>query len=179
MGDLVVENQILPTPLTHSQCVQIATRYMSKRCSVVLPEFFCFNSELPDVIGFTPRTSVVYEIKISRSDFFKDRNKSFRMRPEDGMGDYRYYVVPKGLITKEELPKGWGLLYIYPNQKIRNIVGSYWPPEPDADLSKDWERGGAFPKNKDAETYLLYYYARRATYAGVHQRILDYRGFDK
>lgn len=166
--------------ITHSFCVRLAAEYLSKRCNVVLPEFFCFNSELPDVIGFNNRQrTVVFEIKVSRSDFFADRKKTFRIKPEKGMGDSRYFVVPKGLVKINELPKGWGLIYIYANNKLRTVKESYWPPDENADLAEDWKRGGAFPKNIDAEMHLLYYYARRANYAGVHKTILEYRGFDK
>lgn len=156
-------------PITHTQCVEFAARYLRKRCPVVLPEFFSWNAELPDVIGFKNHLSTLIECKISRSDFLADRHKHFRMFPEKGMGDRRYYCCPKGLIQKEELPYGWGLLYIYPNGSVREIKESY---------CKDSERG-LFKKNKEAEFHLLYYYARRANYAGVHGAILEYRGIDK
>lgn len=163
--------------MTHKECVEVATRYLSRRCDVVLPEFFCWNGELADVIGFkqSRMTSTLIECKVSRGDFLADKNKSFRIDPTKGMGDYRYYCCPKGMIGKDELPKGWGLLYIYPSGQVREVKESSWPPEPDADLSTDWLRGGKFPKNKDAELHLLFYYARRAVYAGVHKAVLDYR----
>lgn len=163
--------------MTHAECVLAATNYLSKRCDVVLPEFFCHNSELPDVIGFkqSRMTSTLIECKVSRSDFLADAKKPFRIKPEKGMGDYRYYCCPKGMIKKEELPKGWGLLYIYPSGQVREAESSHWPSEPDADLSTDWMRMGKFPKDKDAEIHLLFYYARRAVYAGVHKAICDYR----
>lgn len=176
---LDIDGDGITDTLSHTFCVNLTAGYVAKRCKVVLPEFFCFNAELPDVIGFNDEWTSVYEIKVSRSDFFADRKKSFRIKPEKGMGNDRYFVVPKGLVTADELPKGWGLIYIYENNKLRVVKHSYWPPEPDADLSVDWQRGGSFPKNEKAERYLLYYYARRANYAGVHKTILDYRGFDK
>lgn len=165
--------------MTHAECVASAASYIGKRYPVTLPEFYSYNAELPDVIGFGNKHSVVVECKVTRSDFQSDRNKLFRKHPEKGMGDYRYFCVPKGLVSVTELPKGWGLLYVYPSGQVREVKGSYWPPEPDADLSRDWMRGGRFPKNKDAEHHLLFYYARRAYYAGVHQQVLDYRGFDR
>jgi hypothetical protein len=161
--------------MTHTECVAAATLYLSKRCKVVLPEFYSHNDELPDVIGFSTGYitdgniwsggvySVLIEVKVSRSDFLADKKKSFRMRPEKGMGDRRYYCCPKGLIKKEELPDGWGLLYVYPNGQVRQVESS-------RSLHK---------KNSESELYLLYYYARRASYAGVHKTILEYRGFDR
>ena len=40
--------------------------------------------------------------------------------PEKGIGDYRYYLCPYGVIKTEELPPHWGLLY-YENDKITKI----------------------------------------------------------
>jgi len=178
---LILENPVVPktTSMLHKEAVRSAASYLSKRCSVVLPEFFSWNDELADVIGFQSRHSVIIECKVSRSDFLADMKKSFRAAPDKGMGDYRYYCCPKGLIKPEELPIGWGLLYIYPSGKVRRVKDSYYPPRENADLAEDWKRGGKFPKNIDSEHHLLFYYARRANYAGVHQHILDYRGFDK
>lgn len=163
--------------LTHRECVLAASNYISKRFNVVLPEFYCWNSELCDVIGFKGNgsLSVVVECKVSRSDFFNDAKKPFRIKPEKGMGDYRYYCCPKDLIRPEELPIGWGLMYVYPNGKVRTIKRSFLEP----DDPTNCQVMGRFPKDKDAEFHLLYYYARRANYAGVHKTILEYRGYDK
>lgn len=164
--------------MTHAECVGYAAKYLSKRCSVVLPEFFCHNAELPDVIGFSPRHSAVIECKVSRGDFIADKKKPFRINPEKGMGDRRYYCCPKDMIKIEELPIGWGLLYIYPSGVVREAKSSYVP-----DLNPlnadSWKYNGSFKKDISAEHYLLFYYARRAYYAGVHETILKYRGFDK
>lgn len=164
--------------MTHTECVEAAARYLSKRYPVTLPEFYCYNAELPDVIGFKNGQSAVVECKVSRSDFHADKKKAFRIDPTKGMGDYRFYCCPKGMIKKEELPAGWGLLYVYPSGQVREIEQSHRPASEGADLSKDWLRGGKFTKNKDAELHLLFYYARRAFYAGVHGTVLAYRGYD-
>lgn len=148
--------------MSHTLCVKMATEYMRKRAEVVLPEFFSHNSELPDVIAFTSRDSTVIECKVSRSDFLRDKTKPFRINANQGMGDYRYYCAPKGLIKLEELPRGWGLIEILPNGKMRKCVDSWL----------------VHKKNIDAELYLLFYYARRANYAGVHKTVLEYRGYD-
>lgn len=158
--------------MTHSECVEYAAIYLSKRCKVVFPEFFTHNEEIPDVFGFSTGIirngrwdggvySRLIEVKISRSDFLADKNKSFRRRPEKGMGDFRHYCCPKGLISKEEVPSGWGLLYVNPNGQVRQVKES-----------------AMHGRDINSELYLLYYYARRANFAGVHKAILDYRGYD-
>lgn len=159
------ERELLPdldSRMTHAECVEAAAGYMQKRADVVLPEFYSWNAELPDVIAFNRDTSTVIECKVSRSDFLADKKKSFRMQPNSGMGDSRYYCCPKGLIRPEELPDRWGLLYVYPDGKVRKIRESW----------------GNIKKNIDAEHHLLFYFARRAYYAGVFKSVLEYRGYD-
>lgn len=161
--------------MTHTECVIAATAYLSKRCDVVLPEFFTHNAELPDVIGFKTRYSTVIECKVSRGDYHSDKKKAFRIDPDKGMGDYRYYCCPKGMIRSDEITNGWGLLWIYQNGKVRKVKESWVKREASP---TEWKWGGRFVKNLEAENYLLYYYARRAYYAGVHKTILEYRGTD-
>lgn len=159
--------------MTHAECVAAAAGYIAKRCPVTLPEFFSHNAELPDVIGFGSRESIVVECKVSRGDFHADKKKTFRIRPEEGMGDRRYYCCPKDMIRKDELPDGWGLLYVYPSGQVRQVKQSFFKRAPSPE---EWHWGGRFEKNKDAELHLLFYYARRAYYAGVHNTVLAYRG---
>lgn len=143
-------------PLTHSRCVEIAAKWAAGRCGVVLPEFVTINNrEIPDVIAFKPQCSYMIEVKVSRSDFLRDKNKVFRNNEAQGMGNYRYYACPRQLIGPLEVPDGWGLIYIYPNGKAREMMA------PDRK-----------PANLEAERTLLYSYARRAVYKGVHAEIL-------
>ncbi len=149
------------TKYTHAECIAAAAQYLNKRYDVVLPEFFTHNAELPDVIAFKSRYSCLVECKISRGDFLADKKKNFRAFPDRGMGDYRYYCVPKGMVGIGELPEGWGLLYVHPSGMVRQV--------------KDSSRHA---KDLAAEHHLLFYYARRAFYAGVHSAVLEYRGID-
>ncbi len=98
--------------MTHQQLVQKAVQWLrSYRCGVVLSEQACLSGEMPDAIGWKRAChSVLVECKISRADFLADRDKPFRRKPESGVGCERFYLVPGGLIRKEELPLGWGLL---------------------------------------------------------------------
>lgn len=45
-----------------------------------------------------------------RSDFLADRKKPFRADPSRGLGLYRYYLAPKGLLRAFEMPTVRGLL---------------------------------------------------------------------
>lgn len=98
--------------MTHAQLIKAAERWLrSQRCRIVLSEQTAESGEVPDVIGWKADCrSIVIECKISRSDFLADQHKLVRRKPERGMGCHRYYLVPRGLLRPEELPKGWGLL---------------------------------------------------------------------
>jgi hypothetical protein len=98
--------------MTHAQLVEKAVRWLRNyRCGVVLSEQACVSGEMPDAIGWKRKChSVLVECKVTRADFIADRAKPFRLKPEGGVGCERFYLVPVGLIDREELPKGWGLL---------------------------------------------------------------------
>jgi hypothetical protein len=53
---------------------------------------------------------VLVECKVSRNDFLADAQKPFRRDPRLGVGCERYYLTPRALVDREELPAGWGLL---------------------------------------------------------------------
>jgi len=69
-------------------------------------------SETPDAIGFSYNGDrLLVECKVSRSDFLRDKKKSFRKDPGHGIGCFRYYLVPEGLVAYDEIPDRWGLIY--------------------------------------------------------------------
>lgn len=68
------------------------------------------NTETPDVIGWRGGQSVLVECKTSRSDFHADKDKCFRREEERGMGDERFFAAPKGVLSPDDMPDGWGLL---------------------------------------------------------------------
>ena len=98
--------------MTHSQLVEKAVRWLRRyRCGVVLSEQACVSGEMPDAIGWKRAChSVLVECKVTRADFVADRAKPFRRKPEQGVGSERFYLTPAGLLRREEMPAGWGLL---------------------------------------------------------------------
>ncbi len=120
--------------MTHEKLVRNAVAWLRRYgCGVVLSEQSCASGETPDAIGWKRGChSVIVECKISRADFFTDREKPFRRQPEKGMGCERFYLTPAGLLRPEELPEGWGLLElrdraaemnIPPSKKMRSAAG--------------------------------------------------------
>ncbi|PZT35120.1 hypothetical protein A7X93_00500 [Stenotrophomonas maltophilia] len=137
----------------HSDLVKIAGRWLRNTagCSVVLEELCAAtgNGENPDAIGWYTGRTMLVECKVSRSDFLADRKKRFRARPEHGLGLYRYFMAPKGLITVDELPARWGLLEV---SGSRVAVAAGKRPKTWADENDPW----AFPERfAQGETQML------------------------
>lgn len=123
-------------------------------CTYVVIELVFDSPELPDVFGWNYWTSVLIEVKVSHSDFLADFKKEFRKNPEKGLGEHRYYCCPKGVITPEELPKKWGLLY-EENGKIT--------------IAKEAERQGTNPSGERA------IYSSILRREGIKSKVFDYR----
>ena len=87
--------------MTHAQLVDRAVRWLrGYRCGMVLSEQACASGEMPDAIGWKQAChSVLVECKVSRPDFLQDRQKPFRLKPEKGVGNERFYLTPQKLIT--------------------------------------------------------------------------------
>ncbi len=111
---------------THKQLVtRMATYFKNvRRATVVMSELSTSAGEIPDVIAWLSGAfSVLIECKVSRADFIGDAEKCFRRDEERGMGNERYFAAPKGIIKKEEIPKGWGLLEVEKNY-VRELVSA-------------------------------------------------------
>lgn len=139
--------------LTHADLVKIAGRWLRNTagCSVALEELCAAtgNGENPDAIGWYCGRTLLVECKVSRSDFLADRKKRFRMQPELGLGRYRYFMAPTGLIKVEELPARWGLLEVSGG---RVSVAAGKRPKTWAGLEDPW----AFPERfTEGETQML------------------------
>lgn len=78
--------------------------------------------ECPDAFGWGGSSTQLIEVKVSRSDFLSDKNKLWRKHPQMGLGRYRSYLCPEGVIKQSDLPENWGLLYISESNKITQIV---------------------------------------------------------
>ncbi len=136
----------------------------SQGCKVVIrDEMRAFTTEIPDVIGWRDGRSILIECKVSRADFLSDKNKSFRQRPEEGMGDWRFYLCPPGIISPDELSEGWGLLYAHPKiiQKVHGVPAN----------TRWWQR--PFKGNRQPEMQILVSALRRLSLRGYLEEIYD------
>lgn len=144
--------------MTHDELVDISLKYIKKkeRCPVAFKELKTIHNEWADVIGFGAYGhSVLIEVKISRADFLKDKKKPFRIKPETGIGKYRYYATPKGLISVDELPYNWGLLELDENNKLHRVYHPY------TTKTGNIYSNGFENFNKEAERNILYSALRR------------------
>ncbi len=112
--------------MTHEKLVKAAVAWLRRYgCGVVLSEQSCASGETPDAIGWKRAChSVVVECKVSRADFLADADKTFRVKPEKGMGCERFYLATAGLISANEVPPGWGLLELRGRELIELLAGS-------------------------------------------------------
>ncbi|MGD0497512.1 MAG: hypothetical protein ABSC23_03650 [Bryobacteraceae bacterium] len=122
--------------MTHRDVVRKASSWLRGRehCGAVAVEVVaCVSSnEIADAIGWKNGHSVLVECKASRPDFLADREKISRRIPGVGLGDYRYYMAPKGTIKPEELTDGWGLVEIGENHTRVIVKAAYRNREIDA-----------------------------------------------
>ncbi|QWS69902.1 coil containing protein [Vibrio phage vB_VpS_PG28] len=118
--------------------------------------------ETPDVFGIDQRgESCLVEVKVSRSDFLADAKKPFRANPDDGMGDFRYYMCPPDIIKPEDLEgTKWGLIYVSPKGICKVIRGK----ATNNTYKKEWDAQWRFIKNQAHEDILVRTLFLRMTY---------------
>jgi len=118
--------------MTHAELVKKAERWLlnTKGCSFAFSELSAYtkSGETPDAIGWKGIITILVECKASRADFFSDGRKRFRRDPDRGMGDFRFYMAPAGMLTVFDLEqnpwsRSWGLVEVYPNGRARQRRG--------------------------------------------------------
>lgn len=124
--------------MNHRELCEVGARFLKRPesanghgCHFTVIEAACYG-ENPDVFGVRHGHGIctfLLEAKTSRSDFLADRSKPHRINPEKGMGKYRYYICPTGLIKPEELPDKWGLIYVSPKGICKVIAGVLSAPK--------------------------------------------------
>lgn len=137
----------------HRELCEIGAKFLKRPessnghgCHFVVIEPSCYG-ENPDVFGVRHGAigeneyngnayafghdvgTVLIEAKTSRSDFLVDRKKSHRINPETGVGKWRYYICPTGLIKPTELPEKWGLIYVNGRGHCEIVVGAMAVPK--------------------------------------------------
>lgn len=154
------------TVLLHAELCVKAVKWLKSTeskggpgCSVAVSECKAgYDGEIPDAIGFRtadgPPSSVVVEVKVSRADFLADAQKPHRVDPELGMGQFRYFMAPAGMIALHELPHRWGLIEV-DGRSLRVCAGHVLTQR---SAETGWRRDftpWAFQSNRERELGLL------------------------
>jgi len=147
----------------HTTLVTLGAKWLRRNgFGVVATELDAVDCrERPDVVGFRSSCSAVIEVKVSRSDFFADRQKPER-GSAPGIGVYRFYLCPTGLVAVEDLPPRWGLLYEEKGRvfEVWRPQGNIWPGFGEASDIGNWHLFQHQPDSA-AERQALYSIARR------------------
>lgn len=158
--------------LTHAELCAIAVRWLKKSpgqggpgCNLAISE--CTSTrfgEIPDALGFRyvnqEQYSVLVEVKTSRADFLADANKPHRIDASLGLGVFRYFMAPVGLIAREELPSRWGLIEVDGRKPI--VRAGHVLEKRREELKWDWDRASwENPNNHNQEiSFLVRLFAR-------------------
>lgn len=155
-------------PITHDNLCLLAEKFLTKNAFGVVfhDKFKAYTNtgEQPDCLGFRSGVSCLIECKTSRSDFLADKRKKFRVDPTLGMGDWRFFLAPTGLISVGELPTGWGLLET-DGKRVKKVYG--FP------ANTGWFDSKPFTGNKQAECDYMYSACRRMVIRGHFKEIYD------
>jgi hypothetical protein len=127
--------------LTHRDLCKLAISFLKRPpargghgCSIAIDECRTgISGEIVDAIGFRnvgnlSDGSVLIECKVSYSDFKADRLKPHRS--SGGVGNWRYFLAPEGVIPIAELPVRWGLVEITSRGHFKTVAGVYTKGEP-------------------------------------------------
>lgn len=111
--------------MTHDELNDMAVRYLQTTGGflIICKELHSHLDEIPDVYALNNKFSVVIECKTSHADFERDKKKRFRKYPKEGLGRYRYYFCEEGVLSPDEIPPRWGLIYVYKNGDMRLVKG--------------------------------------------------------
>lgn len=140
--------------LTHKSLCDIAVKWLKRHkngigCNFAVSEIQTSfeRTEQADAFGYRCtghlQGSWLVEVKTSRSDFLADFKKPHREDPTLGVGRYRMYMCPEGVIKEDELPEGWGLVTV----NSRGHVNSNWINNTNIRVFED--------RNQDGEAYIM------------------------
>lgn len=130
-----------PVKLTHDDLVRCAHHWLrhTAQCCPVSVEATTTHRERVDAIGWCFRSvstqmgrrppignffrhyTHLVECKVSHADFLADAKKPSRVS-DGAVGNWRWFLTPRGVITPPELPKSWGLIEVVGNGRMRRVV---------------------------------------------------------
>ncbi|ALJ01693.1 hypothetical protein [Rufibacter tibetensis] len=86
------------------------------------------KEQYPSLIGLgSYGKSVAVEVIPCLEKYLKEWKAGKFLAPRKGVGKFRFICVPVDLISREELPKNWGLLYAGADGQITSPHNPYCP----------------------------------------------------
>ena len=127
----------------HELCCLVAKKFFKRHFNVfgmrntqyVAIELNTICREIPDVFGFGGNYTQLFEVKMTHADFLNDKKKKWK-NFSDGVGEYRTYVCPEGVIDESELPEKYGLLHY---DEVNEWFWCKRKPEKQSDVDKQSE----------------------------------------
>jgi hypothetical protein len=74
--------------------------------------------------GTVHHRRIGYEVKVSRGDFLAEARKPDKQVRALELTHQSFFACPAGLIQREELPEGWGLVWVDERGRCRVVVGA-------------------------------------------------------
>lgn len=152
---------------THYQLTKLGARWLKRQgFPIVATELRSVGCpEQPDVIGFRSTCSAIIEVKASRADFRADAKKPWRSVEPCGLGNYRFYLCPQGVLELDDLPPKWGLLHAAGGRiiEVKRPVGNLWTRSTNDERWQEF----LFPSDLSREHAVLFSVARRLSQAAA------------
>jgi hypothetical protein len=108
--------------IIHKELKNVAMRWMKQRVvDIVCPEVKFNNIRcIADVVGinFKRKEVRVIEIKATRNDFFRDKKLFEEKTTYFYHSNYCYIMCPANTINIDEIPYGYGLLWVDENDNV-------------------------------------------------------------
>ena len=159
----IIYNILCGSNLRHEELLKTAAKFIKNKGLAHFgksPYVVCnYNDAMEpiDVFGFGGSCTQVIKVITTHMELNLDLERAYRKCPKYGVGEFRSYLCPNGLLNKEDIPKNWGLLWCDNKGKIIEILNPQKQEENKAQEAKIIKsllrRNGINPKIFDYKKY--------------------------
>lgn len=159
----IIYNILCDNNLRHEELLKTAAKFIKNKAlthfgkSTYVVCNYNDGMEPIDVFGFGGGCTQIIKVITTRMELNLDLERAYRKCPKYGVGEFRSYLCPNGLLNKEDIPKNWGLLWCDNKGKIIEILNPQKQEENKAQEAKIIKsllrRNGINPKIFDYKKY--------------------------
>ena len=159
----IIHNILCDNNLRHEELLKTAATFINNKGlthfgkSTYVVCNYNDGMEPIDVFGFGGGCTQIIKVITTRMELNLDLERAYRKCPKYGIGEFRSYLCPNGLLNKEDIPKNWGLLWCDNKGKIIEILNPQKQEE-----------------NKAQEAKIIKSLLRRN---GINPEIFDYKKY--